>query len=323
MQHQDTVFPTIIVITGPTAAGKSAVALELADRFGAEIVSADSRQVYRHLDIGTAKPTAAEQAAVPHHLIDVVDPDEPYSVAAFKTDADAALADIGRRGRVAFLVGGSPHYLQAVIERLEIPRVPPQPEFRQEMEAFALEHGHEALHRRLREVDPTGAEEIAATNVRRVVRALEVHRVTGRPFSEVGRRRGEALPALKLGITTDRETLYRRIDERLDLQLRCGLLDETKRVLGMGFDPSLPPLAGLVYREAVAVVQGRMALAEGARRMKETTHAFARRQYAWFRRDAAIQWFELAPHLAERVGEAIERYLETVSGQQAAARSMA
>lgn len=312
MSDLATAFPPIVVITGPTAVGKSSLALDLAPRFGAEIVSADSRQVYRQLDIGTAKPTLPEQRAVRHHLIDLVEPDEPYSVANFKADCDRVLLDLARRGRVAFLVGGSPHYVQAVIERLDFPRVPPQEDLRRELEEYARQHGSARLHQRLREVDPTAAEEIAATNVRRVIRALEVCRVTGRPFSEVGRRRGPRLPALQLAITTDRATLYRRIDERIQQQLRDGLLEEARRVLEMAFDPALPPLAGLVYREAIAAVRGEMTVAEAVRRMEETTHAFARRQYTWFRRDPSLQWFELEPELGARVEETVERYLGSV-----------
>ena len=313
MRTQIENFPKIIVITGPTAVGKSAVALELSSRFGGEIVSADSRQIYRFLDVGTAKPTAAERAVIPHHLVDNVNPDEPYSVASYKADADAVLRDLAKRGRVAFLVGGSPHYIQAVVDRLEIPQVPPQPEFRREMEEYARLQGHEMLHQLLREVDPEGADQIAATNVRRVIRALEVHRVTGTPFSKLGRRRGKPLPALRIAITTERERLYQKIDERLDQQLRDGLLDEAKRVLEMGYDASLPPLAGLVYREAIAIIRGEMGLDEGVRRMKETTHAFARRQYIWFRKDLNLNWFEAGPHLVEQVVDAISNYLESVS----------
>ncbi len=312
MSDPRAIFPPIIVITGPTAAGKSAVALKLAPRFGAEIVSADSRQLYRHLDIGTAKPTIAERGAVPHHLVDLVEPDEPYSAARFRADADHALLDIRRRGRVAFLVGGSPHYVQAVVERLQIPPVLPQEPFRREMEGFARRHGPEALHRLLSAADPAAAEEIAATNVRRIIRALEVVQVTGRPFSQVGRQRGTPLPALRLGITTDRANLYRRIDERVDLQMRAGLVEEARRVLEMGFDPGLPPLAGLVYREAIAVLRGVVSPEQAARRMKETTHAFARRQLTWFRRDPTFRWFELGPRVSAEVSEAIEQYLDSL-----------
>jgi tRNA dimethylallyltransferase len=302
--------PPIVVITGPTAVGKSALALELAPRFGAEIVSADSRQVYRHLDIGTAKPSVAEQTAVPHHLIDLVDPDEPYSAARYQLDADRVLLDIKLRGRVAFVVGGSPHYVQAVLDRLEIPPVPPQPELRRELEDLARDRGPEELHRRLRELDPEAADQIVAANVRRVVRALEVIRVTGEPFSRIGRRRGEPLPALRLAVTTDREALYRRIDARVEQQMEAGLIDEARWVLEQGYDPGLPPLAGLVYREAIAVATGRMTVEAAAQRMKETTHAFARRQYTWFRRERDLRWLELEPGLAELSKELIGRYLD-------------
>lgn len=291
------------------------MALELGARFGAEIISADSRQIYRYLDIGTAKPTADEQASLPHHLIDLVDPDQYYSAANFREDADGVMADLKRRGRVALLVGGSYHYLQTVLDRLEIPRVAPQPELRGELESFAHHNGAQALHDRLREVDPAGADQIAATNVRRVVRALEVCLVTGKPFSDVGRRRGEPVPALRLGITTDRETLYRRIDERVDRQIEDGLLEETRRVLDMGYDAGLPPLAGLVYREAVAVLNGEMELAEATQKMKESTHAFARRQYVWFRKDPSIEWFEYGADLPERVGERVKGYLDRQYGE--------
>ncbi len=303
-------FPPIVTIAGPTAVGKSALALELARTIDAEIVSVDSRQVFRYLDIGTAKPTAAEQREVRHHLIDLVDPDQSYSAAEFRADADRALLDIRRRGRVALLVGGTGHYLQSVVERLEFPRVAPQEGFRREMEALARSQGWEALHQRLREVDP-GADLVPAQNVRRVIRALEVQMVTGVPFTEIGRKRGEPLPALRLGLTMDREGLYRRIDDRVERQIRDGLFDEARSVLDMGFEPGLPPLAGLVYREAIAVVQDRMTVAEAARRMRETTHAYSRRQYTWFRRDPAIQWFDAGPGLIREITGTVEAYLES------------
>ena len=307
------ILPEMVLITGPTAVGKSALALELATRFPVEIVSADSRQVYRHLDIGTAKPSVAERAAVRHHLIDLVEPDEGYSAAAFRTDADGVLIDIKRRENIAFIVGGSPHYLQAVLERLDIPPVLPQPELRRDLEQFAQDHGAQALHGRLAQRDPVAASEIAATNVRRVVRALEVIAVTGELFSVVGRRRGTPLPVLRLAVTTDRESLYRRVDERVDRQIEAGLIDEVKWVLEQGFPRSSPPLAGLVYREAIAVATGEMSLEAAARRIKETTHAFVRRQYTWFRRDPSLIWLELRAGVVETAAEAIERYLRSRS----------
>ncbi len=289
--------------------GKSAAAVRLAHRYNAEIVSVDSRQVYRYLDIGTAKPTAAERDAVPHHLIDLVDPDEPYSAVHFRADAERVLVDISLRGRVAFLVGGTGHYFQALLDRLEIPAVPPHPEFRREMEGFVRERGGNALFERLREVDPGAAAFVAPTNIRRVIRALEVTHFSGVPFSELGRRRGDPLPALRLALTTERSNLHRMIDERVEQQLRDGLVEEARRVLEMGFDAGLPPLAGLVYREAIAVVQGRMSVSEAARRMKETTHAFARRQYTWFRRDPMLRWIDSGPNADAELEQTIEAHL--------------
>lgn len=306
---QGSAIPPIIVITGPTAVGKSAAALELAAAFGGEIISADSRQVYRHLDIGTAKPTAHEQALVPHRLIDLVEPDEPYSVVHYRADADRGLAEVAARGRVAFLVGGSPHYLQAVIDRLEVPPVPPQDQFRREMEEWARREGHQSLHDRLREVDPEGAEQIAATNVRRVIRALEVHHVTGVPFSDLGRRRGTPLPALKLALTIERSALHKSIDDRVERQVASGLIEEARGVVQMGYDPGLPPLAGLVYREAISAAFGRIGLEDAVRRMKETTHAFARRQYTWLRREPDLNWIEVGTDHLDLMNRMIWEYL--------------
>ena len=271
-------------------------------------MSVDSRQIYRYLDIGTAKPSASEQGTVRHHLIDIVNPDEPYSASDYRTDAERTIVDITQRGHMVLLVGGTGHYLQAVLDRLEIPRVPPQEGFRREMEAFAVAYGAAALHAKLREVDQ-GADQVPATNVRRVIRALEVQMVTGVPFTEIGRKRGDPLPALRLALTAERETLYRRIDDRVEQQIRDGLIDEARRVLEMGFDAGLPPLAGLVYREAIAVSRGRMTLSEATKRMKETTHAYARRQYTWFRRDQALRWFDLGPNVVTEMKDAISAYL--------------
>ena len=281
----------------------------MATRFDAEILSVDSRQVYRYLDIGTAKPSAAERKLVPHHLLDVVAPDAPYSAVQFREDAERALVDIKRRGRVALMVGGTGHYFQVVLDRLEIPPVPPQESFRREMEAFARENGYQALHDRLREIDPAAAEFVAPTNVRRVIRALEVVRVTGVPFSDLGRRRGEPVPALRIALTTERACLHRKIDERVEQQIRDGLIEEARAVLEMGFDPGLPPLAGLVYREASAVVHGRMTLDDARRRMKETTHAYAKRQYTWLRKDPLVRWVETEPEAFEEVSSAVGEYL--------------
>lgn len=303
-------FPPIVAITGPTAVGKSAIALRLATRFGAEIVSVDSRQVYRYLDIGTAKPSAAERGAVPHHLLDLVDPDGAYSATVYRTDADRVLLDIKARGGIAFMVGGTGLYLDTVLDRLAIPSVPPNPDFRRQMEELARVEGAGLLHARLAALDPEAGDFVDGRNVRRVIRALEVIHETGLPFSEVGRMRGEPVPALRLALTTDRTALHRRIDDRVEQQIRDGLFEEARAVLERGFEPSLPPLAGLVYREAIAVVQGRMTAEDAAYQMKVTTHAYARRQYTWLRRHPEVEWHDTGQGLEEELGDVILSYLD-------------
>jgi tRNA dimethylallyltransferase len=285
----------IAVLMGPTGVGKSALALDLAERHGMEIISADSRQVYRHLDIGTAKPTPTERQRVPHHLVDYVDPDEPYSAVRFRDDADAVLGDLARRGVPALIVGGTGHYVQVLVDRIEPPRVPPRPDLRAELEQVAEEEGPSALHARLHAVDPSAARSIPASNIRRVVRALEVSLTTGRPFSDISRRRGEPRRALKLALTMPREALYRRVDARVDAMLAAGWLDEVGSLLARGYDPSLPALSSTGYRELVAHLRGDLTYDEAVQRAKWSTHAYIRRQYVWLRRQSGYHWIEADP----------------------------
>ena len=303
----------IVVLAGPTGVGKSALALALAERFGFEIVSADSRQVYRQLAIGTAKPTPAERARVPHHLVDYVDVDEPYSVARFRADGDAVLADLARRGVGALVVGGTQHYVEALVERIEPPRVPPHLELRAALEREAAEQGSDALHARLAALDPVSATSIPATNVRRVVRALEVTLATGRPFSELSRRRGTPLPALRLALTMPREELYSRVDARVDQMLAAGWLDEIRAVLAAGYSPDLPALSSTGYRELIAALRGKTALEEAIQRTKWATHAYIRRQYVWLRRHGGYQWIDQGLAAFGEVATRIERHLRGVN----------
>lgn len=306
----------LIVLTGPTGVGKSALALTLAERFGGEILVADSRQVYRELDIGTAKPTPAERARVPHHLIDLVPPDAPFSVADYQEAAEAALGEVVRRGRLPFLVGGTLHYIQAVVDRLALPRVPPQPALRAELEAVAQREGPAALVERLRRLDPEAAARIDPHNTRRLIRALEVIAATGQPFSVVGRRRGPARPALHLALTAPRAELYARIDARVHAMLAAGWLAEVARLLAR-YDPALPSLSGIGYRELAQVVRGERSLAEAVPLICHRTHAFARRQYTWARRDPRLEWFAIGPELEERVAARVAQYLAERGGARA------
>lgn len=277
-------LPYLIAIVGPTAVGKTALALALAERFGGEIVSADSRQVYRHMDIGTAKPTAAERAAVPHHLIDIAEPDEDFSLARYQDLAYAAIAHVAARGRVPLLVGGTGQYLAAVLEGWQIPRVAPQPELRARLETEAANSGSAALHARLASIDPAAAAGISITNTRRIIRALEVYEITGEPISTQQTKQPPPYQIQTIWLTMPAEALYARIDQRVDAMMQAGLLAEVKTLVERGYGWELPAMSSLGYREFQPFFAGEATLAACVERLKFNTHGFARRQPAWFRR---------------------------------------
>ncbi|MCX6033186.1 MAG: tRNA (adenosine(37)-N6)-dimethylallyltransferase MiaA [Chloroflexi bacterium] len=283
--------PSIIVIVGPTAAGKTALSIELAQALGGEIVSADSRQIYRSMDIGTAKATPAEQAAVPHHLLDVVAPDQVLSLAEYQQMAYAALDSILERGRLPLLVGGTGQYVHAVVEGWNIPAVAPQPALRAELEAFAQAAGAEALHARLASLDPTAASRIDPRNVRRVIRALEVCLVTGQPISELQRKTPPPYHITQIGVTRARPELYARIDARVDRMIADGLVDEVRRLAAAGYDWSLPAMTGLGYAQIGQYLRGEVTLDEAIALIKKGTRRFVQQQYNWFHLDdPAVRW---------------------------------
>jgi tRNA dimethylallyltransferase len=279
----------LLAIVGPTAVGKTSLAIRLAQALDAEIVSADSRQIYRAMDIGTAKPTAAERAAVPHHLIDIADPDAEFSLGVYQDLAGAAIADIATRGRLPLLVGGTGQYLAAVLQGWNVPRVAPQPELRAALEREAHEQGAPALHHRLAQIDPPAAASIQPTNIRRVIRALEVYQITGRPISEQQTMRAPPYRAQTLWLTLPSVALYARIDARIDAMIAAGLVGEVRELLARGYGWDLPAMSGLGYREFRPYLAGECTLAEAIQRLKYDTHAFARRQPNWFRRLPAIE----------------------------------
>lgn len=274
----------LLAIVGPTAVGKTALSLHLTRLFGGEIVSADSRQVYRWMDIGTAKPTPAERAVVPHHLIDVVDPDEEFSLALYQDMATAAIADIAARGKSPLLVGGTGQYLAAVLQGWQLPRVAPRPDIRAALERQAAELGAEALYERLKAVDPVAAANILPGNVRRIIRALEVYEATGKPISEQRSVQPPPYRITTIWLTLPAPVLYARIDARVDAMMAAGLLDEVRGLLERGYHWDMPSMSGLGYREFRPYFEGRATLEEAVARLKYDTHAFARRQPAWFRR---------------------------------------
>lgn len=282
----------LIAIVGPTAVGKTRFSLELAERFGGEIVSADSRQIYIFMDIGTAKPSASQRARVPHHLIDIVYPDEVFTLAQYQARAYQAIEDITRRGRVPFLVGGTGLYVRAVLEGFAIPSVPPDPKLRRQLERKAAEEGGAALHARLARLDPQAAAAIDSRNVRRVIRALEVHKATGIPISQLQTHSPPPYRILKIGLTIPRERLYELIDQRVEKMLAQGLVEEVRGFLARGYGPELPAMSGLGYRQIGLYLAGEMDLESAAEMIKRETRRFARQQYTWFSLDDAnIHWF--------------------------------
>jgi tRNA dimethylallyltransferase len=279
----------LLVIVGATAVGKTALSLTLAQAFAGEIISADSRLFYRGMDVGTAKPTAVEQALVPHHFIDVCAPDETLTLADYQEQAYAVIDRIQGNGRLPILVGGTGQYVRAVVEGWGIPRVPPHPALRQALEKV---NGPE-LARWLRGLDPAAAARLDPRNVRRVIRALEVTLVKGRPISELQRKQPPPYRICQIGLQRDRQSLYQRIDDRVDLMMANGLLAEVERLRERGYGRDLPAMSGLGYRQLGAYLDGEMSLEEAVERIKFETHRFARQQATWFRLDdPAIHWFD-------------------------------
>ncbi len=300
----------IIAVVGPTAVGKSQLALYLAQRFNGEIVNADSRQVYRHMDIGTAKPSVQERRLIPHHIIDVVDPDEPFNLAIYDQLAVTAVADIQQRNKIPFLVGGSGMYIWSLIEGWRIPTVAPDFQLRHSLELRAEEQGVSGLFQELQRVDPVAAAKVMPTNLRRIVRALEVYLISGKPISEVWHRQPPEFPILIIGLTLQRERLYQRIDLRVDEMIKQGLVEEVKRLLDKGYGLHLPAMSGIGYKQIGMFLQGRLSLEDAVQQIKWQTHRFVRHQYAWFRiSDPRIHWFNEYSDIYRDIPRLIESFL--------------
>ncbi len=301
--------PLLILIVGPTAVGKTELAIQLAEKFNGEIVSADSRLFYRGMDIGTAKPSREEMARVPHHLIDIVNPDETLSLAVFQQRAKEIISDIHTRGRLPFLVGGTGQYIRAVTEGWSPPEVTPDERLRKVLETLKDENSPEWLHDRLRTLDPEAADKIDARNVRRTIRALEVTLTTGRKFSVQRGQVESPYHLITIGLIRPREELYRRVDERIDLMFASGFVDEVKGLLDAlrDYSPSLPSMSAIGYREAIRVAKGEWSVDQAKVEMRRMTRIFVRRQANWFKEsDPQIRWFH--PNQKEE----IESYLQGV-----------
>lgn len=302
-----------VAIVGPTASGKTAVSIELARRLNAEIISADSMAIYRKMDIGTAKPTAEEQGLATFHMIDVVDPDEPFTVADFQDRAVEVIDRLLAEDKTPLLVGGTGLYIKAVLDGLNIPGPGRDPELRARFEQVASEKGSAYLHEKLRRVDPVTAERLHPNDQKRVIRALEVYEGTGRPMSEIIAETKPVAPrypdAIQFGLTMDRARLYRRIEDRVDELVRLGLVDEVQGLLDQGYGEDLPSMEGLGYKEIVGYIKGEYGLDAAIDLLKRNTRRFAKRQYTWFRADARITWIDIDQNSLAEVADIIEAKL--------------
>lgn len=286
--------PKIIIILGPTASGKTELAVRLAERFDGEIVNADSMQVYRGMDIGTAKPSPELRGRVPHHLIDIIDPDADFSASDFRREAARAIADIHDRGKRAFVVGGTGLYVKALLKGL-VDSPSGAEEIRLELQEEARQVGGEELLRRLAEVDPETAGRLHPNDQVRIIRALEVYLQTGRPISSFREEHGFAgdyYDYLKIGISVERGELYRRIEERVERMMAEGLPEEVRGLLGRGYEAGLKPFRAIGYKEICAFLAGAYTLDDAVRLIKRDSRRYAKRQFTWFNSDDEIYWVE-------------------------------
>ena len=298
-----------IIIAGPTASGKTDLAVQLASLCNGEIISADSMQVYRRMDIGTAKPTLEERGGIPHHMIDIIEPGEEFSAARFASLALEKIREMRERGKNPFVAGGTGLYIKTLTHGIfKGPEA--DPALRARLEREVDEHGSARLHERLKEVDPAGAAAIHPNNRARVMRALEVYALSKKPISEYHREHAfsdEPLQTLKIGLAVDREELYGRINERVDRMMARGLLAETRGLLDAGYSPSLKPMGGLGYKEMTDCIEGRRTLEEAVELLKMNTRRYAKRQMTWFGKDPGIRWFN--PGQKKDIIEAVKEFL--------------
>ena len=287
--------PKIVCIVGPTASGKTAYAAEFAKNHGGEVVSCDSMQIYKYMDIGTAKPTAEEMQGVVHHMIDFVDPRTNYSVANFVKDARACIDDILSRNRLPVLCGGTGLYIDSIINQIEFGAEEPDEEYRNELAEYVRKNGNDALHDMLKKKDSSAAERIHPNNVKRVIRALEIIKNTGMTKTEADNaaKKEPLYDAEVIGLCMDREKLYDRINRRVDLMLENGLIEETERLLEMGVPRDSTAMQAIGYKELLLYLDGKIKLDEATEKIKQESRRYAKRQMTWFRRDADIKWVEV------------------------------
>lgn len=304
----------LVILTGPTAAGKTKLSVALAKAIDGEIISADSMQVYRHMDIGSAKIRPEEMEGIPHHLIDILEPEEEFNVVRFQTLAKEAAAQIYERNRIPIVAGGTGFYIQALLYDIDFTENEEHPKIRSELEELAKEKGAEFLHQMLREADPKGAKQIHANNVKRVIRALEYYRLTGERMSEhneAQQKKESPYNGAYFVLNDEREHLYQRIDARVDTMLEEGLLEEVKALKAMGLSRGMVSMQGLGYKELLSYLEGELSFSEAVRILKRDTRHFAKRQLTWFRRERDVIWLN-QPDFQYDQESLLERILEVL-----------
>jgi tRNA dimethylallyltransferase len=300
----------LIIIVGPTAVGKTEISIKLAKRLHGEIISADSRLFYRGMDIGTAKPTFDEREGVPHHLIDVAEPDEIWNLAIFRREISTLIPEIKARGHLPFLVGGTGQFIRSIVEGWTIPESHPKPALRRALELWGEEIGKVALHEKLNIVDPIAAQKIDPRNMRRTIRAMEVVFNTGKRFSEQRSVVASPYDSLMIGLNRPREELYKRIDARIDMMFENGFVYEVKSLLSLGYSTDLPTMSAIGYREVIDYLDGKTTLEEAKRLIKRATRTFVRRQTNWFKpTDPKIHWFEMGSNVLDEIYVYIQNWL--------------
>ena len=307
----------MIILTGPTAVGKTDLSIQLAKAINGEIISADSMQVYRHMDIGSAKVTPEEMDGVPHHLIDVLEPEEEFNVVVFQKLAKEALTGIYERGHIPIIVGGTGFYIQALLYDIDFTENDGDTAIRMELEKLAQTQGAGCLHQMLQEIDPESAAAIHQNNVKRVIRAIEFYRQTGKKISlhnEQEREKQSPYQFLYYVLDTDRKTLYERIDRRVDLMMEHGLVDEVKHLADMGCTRNMVSMQGLGYKEILDYLSGEIPLEEAVYILKRDTRHFAKRQITWFKRERDVRWLELEQFQNDRK-KVLEHILDEIEGE--------
>lgn len=310
----------LLVIVGPTAIGKTAVSIDVAKKLNGEIISADSMQIYKYMDIGTAKIKKEEMEGIPHYLIDVVYPDEEFTVADFKHHAEKYIKQINDNKKVPIVVGGSGLYLNSIVYELKFAKIKKNEEFRLKCEELANLYGIEYLFNKLCQVDPITASNISPNDMKRIIRALEVYHETGKPmsyFNKDFREKTDKYNLVMIGINTDRATLYSRIEKRVDMMIQEGLIEEVQNLLNMGYSRELTSMQAIGYKEIISYLYGEIDLQEAIRILKRNTRRFAKRQLTWFKRDDRIKWIDISKFSSvNEIGNYIVNYYKNALSYQ-------